>query len=109
MAAALVEGGRLATSAFSAYFQVRYLEDGDEFDADRGVNLETATLTDADGARIERPLWTSCFTPRELRLLIAGAGLELVAIHGVTPGRYRPDPPSLDVPEFLVLARRPRR
>jgi len=109
MAGALVDGGRLAVSAFSAYFQVRYLEDTDDFDAARGVNLETATLTDADGNQIERELWTSCFTPRELRLLVDRAGLELRALYGVTPGRYRADPPSLDVPELLVLARRPGR
>lgn len=107
MARALRPGGRLAVSAFSAYFQVRFLESGDHFDADRGVNRERATLTDGDGNEIERDLWTSCFTPRELRLLVDRAGLTLDHLFGVTPGRYRPDPPSLDVPEFLVLASTP--
>ncbi len=36
MARAVRPGGRVAVSAFSAYFQVRYLEDADTFDADRG-------------------------------------------------------------------------
>ena len=44
---------------------------------------------------------------RRLGLLVDRAGLELLGLHGVTPGRYRADPPSLEVPEFLVLARRP--
>ena len=30
----------------------------------------------------------------------------MVAVHGVTPGRYRANPPSIDQPEFLLLARR---
>jgi len=107
MAAALVPGGRLALSAFSAYFQVRYLEDTDDFDAERGVNRELATLTDADGGVIDRDVWTSCFTPRELRLLVDRADLAIDDVFGVTPGRYRPEPPSLDVPEFLVIAHRP--
>ncbi|MDH4170836.1 MAG: methyltransferase domain-containing protein [Acidimicrobiia bacterium] len=107
MAAALVPGGVLAVSAFSAYFQVRFLEDHDHFDAAAGVNRELATLTDQHGAQIERDLWTSCFTPRELRLLVDRAGLEVDDVYGVTPGRYRADPPSLDVPEFLVVAHRP--
>ncbi len=107
MAAALVAGGRLALSAFSAYFQVRFLEDTDTFDASRGVNHERTTLKDADGHDADHDLWTSCFTPRELRLLATGAGLVVDDIWSVTPGAYRPDPPDLDHPEFLVLAHRP--
>ena len=39
IARALRPGGVAAVSAFSAYFQVRWLEGGDSFDADAGVNL----------------------------------------------------------------------
>src|SRR5205807_576229 len=42
-------GGRVAVSAFNAYFQVRYLEDS-TFDAGHGVNHERTTVKDADGS-----------------------------------------------------------
>jgi SAM-dependent methyltransferase len=105
-ARALRSGGRLAVSAFNAYFALRHMEAGDTFDAARGVNHERAQLRDAAGAEREFDLWTTCFTPRELELLAAAAGLRVVAVHGVTPGRYRANPPSIDQPEFLLLARR---
>ena len=55
--AALRPGGRLAVSAFNAYFALRHLEAGDTFDAARGVNHERATLRDAGGDRARvRPL-----------------------------------------------------
>lgn len=107
MAGALAPGGRLVVSAFSAYFQLRYLEDRDSFDADRGVNHEHTTLKDEAGRETPAELWTSCFTPRELRLLARSAGLEVTAVHGVTPGAYRPGPPTIECPEFLLAARRP--
>jgi len=106
MARALRPGGRLAMSAFSSYFQVRYLEDTDRFDVDRGVNHERTTIRDEAGHEAEHDLWTSCFTPRELRLLTARAGLELEHLWAVTPGAYAARPPDLDHPEFLVIARR---
>jgi len=96
--------GRLAVSAFSAYFQVRFLEDFDTFDADTGVNHEKATVRDAGGVAVERDLWTTCFTPRELRLLCSSVGLEVSSIYSVTPGRYGRRQASLDEPEFLVIA-----
>lgn len=108
MARALRPGGRLAVSGFSAYFQVRWLEEGDRFDADAGVNHERTTLKDPDGAEAEFDLWTTCFTPRELRLLAARAGLEVDAVWSVTPGAYRADPPSIETPELLLVAHRGR-
>jgi SAM-dependent methyltransferase len=107
MARAVRPGGRLAVSAFSAYFQLRYLEDADTFDAASGTNHERTTLRDLDGNRTETDLWTTCYTPRELRLLAAAAGLKVDALYSVTPGKYGPRPPSIDEPEFLLLARRP--
>ncbi len=107
MARAVRPGGSVALSAFSSYFQVRFLEDSDTFDAGRGVNHERTTLRSEDGVDVEADLWTSCFTPRELRLLARAAGLEVVHVWSVTPGAYRPAPPTLDTPEFLLLATRP--
>ena len=106
MAAALVPGGRLALSAFSAYFQVRFLDEGD-FDAATGVHHEHTTVRDEDGRPAPAELWTTCFTPREIRLLVERSGLELDAIHSVEPGAYRANRPDLDHPELLVIAHRP--
>lgn len=106
MAAALRPGGRLAVSAFSAYFQVRWLEDADEFDADGGVNRERTAIRDEAGTERSAELWTTCFTPRELRLLAERSGLVVDAVWSVTPGRYRPTPPELDQPELLLVAHR---
>lgn len=108
MAAACRSGGRVVLSAFSAYFQVRHLEDADSFDAATGVNHERTEIRDVDGRRTEVDLWTSCFTPRELRLLAAAAGLAPEAVWSVTPGEYAPRPPSIDLHEFLLVARKPQ-
>jgi SAM-dependent methyltransferase len=103
---ALRPGGRVAVSAFNAYFQVRWLEDHDTFDAATGVNHETTEIRDESGARHAAELWTTCSTPRELRLLFDRAHLTVDAVHSVEPGRYAPDPPSIDTPELLVIGHR---
>ncbi len=104
MRRALVPGGRLAFTAFSAYFQVRYLEDSDSFDADAGVNHERTSIRSEAGVDTEADLWTSCFTPRELRLLTRVANLRIEHIWSVAPGDYAARRPDLDHPEFLVIA-----
>lgn len=104
---ALVPGGRCAVSAFSAYFQMQFLEDQDSFDAAAGVNHEVTEVRDDAGAAIPADLWTTCFTPRELRLLARIVGLEPLDVFGVTPGDYAARPPAIDRPEFLLLAQRP--
>lgn len=107
MARAVRPGGWVAVSAFSSYFQVRYLEEGDRFDAQAGVHLETTELRDPEGAVRDAHLWTTGFTPRELRYMADHAGLSVDEIWSVTPGQYRRQPPDLDHPEFLLLAHRP--
>jgi SAM-dependent methyltransferase len=109
IAAALRPGGRLALSAFSASFAVRFIEPGETFDPATGVLHERSTVRGPDGAEREFDLWTTCFTPRELELLAASAGLRVDGVYGVTPGRYRAEPPTLDAPELLLLARREQR
>jgi hypothetical protein len=106
LASALRPGGRLALSAFSSYFVVRHLEPDQTFDADLGVNHETTVIRDAAGRERSFDLWTTCYTPRELRLLGARAGLTVDAVYGVQPGKYARTPPSVDAPEHLLLARR---
>ena len=109
MAMAVRPGGRIAVSAFSAYFQVRWLEDADEFDAAAGVNHERTSIRSESGEERDAELWTSCFTPRELRLLADRAGLVVDEVWSVTPGRYVPAEPDLDHPELLLVAHRPER
>jgi SAM-dependent methyltransferase len=106
MARAVEPGGRIAVSAFSAYFQVRGLEDFDDFDASTGVNHERTMVKDGDGRDADFELWTTCFTPRELRMMADRVGVEVDAIWSVTPGAYRRSAPSVETPEFLLLARR---
>ncbi|MDD9369615.1 MAG: methyltransferase domain-containing protein [Acidimicrobiales bacterium] len=107
IARALRRGGRVAVSAFSAYFQVRYLEETDSFDAEAGVNHEVTEVRDEAGVATSAELWTTCFTPRELRLLADRTGLAVDAIWSVTPGAYARSRPTVDSPEFLLVATRP--
>ena len=106
MAAALRPGGQLALTAFSSYFMVRHLEEGDAFDVAMGVNYESAPVKDEAGDERQFDLWTACYTPRELRLLAAEAALDVVAMWSVTPGRYERCSPDLDHPELLLIAQR---
>jgi SAM-dependent methyltransferase len=97
-------GGRVAVSAFSAYFAVRHLEPGDTFDAGSGVNHERAEVLDPGGRPETFDLWTTCFTPRELRLMAAVAGMQVTGLWSVRPGEYERRAPDLDHQEFLLTA-----
>ena len=103
MAESVKRGGRIAVSAFSSYFAVRHLEPGEVFDAGSGVNHERAEVRDPSGQPATFDLWTTCFTPRELRLMAVAAGIRVRAIWSVGPGSYSDRPPDLDHPEFLLV------
>lgn len=103
IARALRPGGRLALSAFNAYFAVKYHTEA-TFDADLGISHERTEVRNEAGVPMETDLWTACYTPRELRLLCASVGLEVDAVWAVTPGDYADRPPSTETPEHLVLA-----
>jgi SAM-dependent methyltransferase len=105
--AALRPGGRCSVSAFSSYFQVRWLEDHDLFDAAGAVNHETTELRDPEGVVMPGDLWTTCYTPRELRMLAERSGLGVEHVWSVTPGGYARTEPTLDSHEFLLVAHRP--
>jgi len=105
MARALTSGGRLALSAFNAYFAVKYHDDAD-FDASTGVSHEITEIRSESGDPRTVDLWTGCYTPRELRLLLAAHGFTVESIASVEPGAYGVDPPTTESPEFLVIARR---
>jgi SAM-dependent methyltransferase len=98
-------GGGLALSAFSAYFSVKYQTDAD-FDADGGIAHETTEVRDEQGVPREVELWTACYTPRELRLLLRAVGARLDGVFSVEPGAYGTARPTIDSPEFLALATR---
>jgi SAM-dependent methyltransferase len=104
MALAVAPGGLVALSAISAYFAVRHLEDSDHFDAATGVNHERTVVRSETGAEREFDLWTTCFTPRELRLMAASAGLAVEHLWSVGPGDYTARPPDLDHPEWFLVA-----
>ena len=104
MARALKPGGKLALSAFSAYFQIQYLGDNDNFDALTGVNRENTEIMNTEGEKKEAVTWTTCFTPRELRLMSEKVGLLVKNIWSVTPIDYKLLPCDIKNPEFLLLA-----
>ena len=106
MARAAKPGGLVAVSAFSAYFRVRYLDETVDFDAERGAYHEVMELRDLAGTRVEKDGWTTCFTPRELRLMFAAVGLDVEAQASVSPGDYARRPPDLDHYEYLTVGRR---
>jgi SAM-dependent methyltransferase len=108
MRRALVPGASLALTAFSAYFQLRHLGDADDFDAARGVNHEHTVVRDELGTEHPAELWTTVYTPRELRFLAARVGLEVDGLWSVEPGRYQRQAPVIDEPELLLVATRPR-
>lgn len=100
---ALKPDGVVALSAFNAYFAVKYHDDA-EFDADAGVSHEVTEIKNSAGQGIQVDLWTGCYTPRELRLLLSSVGLTVHSISSVEPGAYGNDAPTLESPEFLVIA-----
>jgi SAM-dependent methyltransferase len=105
IAKALRPGGRLALTAFNAYFAVQHHHDA-TFDADLGLAHERTEVRDPAGRAIDVDLWTGCYTPRELRLLVDRHGLCVERISSVEPGAYGSHPPTTESPEFLVIARR---
>jgi SAM-dependent methyltransferase len=98
-------GGVLVLSAFNAYFQIRHhVEAG--FDAASGVGHERTSVRSPSGEEQEVDLWTGCYTPKELALLADHHGLSVLQMYGVEPGAFGPHAPSVDLPEYLLVARR---
>jgi SAM-dependent methyltransferase len=104
MRAALRSGGRIVLTSFSAYFQMRHMENLD-FEADRGINHERTEIRDEAGNVHPTVLHTTCFTPRELRMLCRLADLDVEAISSVDPGAYAVGAPDLDHSELMLIAR----
>jgi SAM-dependent methyltransferase len=100
-------GGRVALSAFNAYFAVKYHDEA-TFDAAYGISHERTEIKDEAAQTVEVDLWTGCYTPRELRLMMAAENLTVESISSVEPGAYGGSPASVESPEFLVVAYRSR-
>lgn len=107
MAEAVRRGGRVIVTAFSSLYEASHPREGATFDADAGVVHELTTVKDEAGADHEVDLWTSVYTARELRLMALGVGLVPEAVWAVEPGAFAKDPPDLDHPELMLVARRP--
>ena len=103
MADCLSVGGQIAVSAFNAYFAVKYHVDAN-FDAASGVSHEVTEIRNSVGEVRSADLWTGCYTPRELRLLLTKSGLTVSSIFSVEPGSYEEASPTTESPEFLVKA-----
>ena len=94
MARAVRPGGRLAVSAFNAYFQVRYRE-GTSTPPPASTTSAPRSATRAARRRAV-DLWTTCFTPTRAALARAGAGLGVDASGRSSPGAYRATPPTVE-------------
>lgn len=105
LASVLRLGGRLALTAFSSWYAVKWSGEGETFDAGTAVLHETARVRGRNGAEeAEFPLDHTCFTPRELRMMAAAAGLQVEAVWSVEPGQYAARAPEVDRPEWLMVA-----
>ncbi|MFN2389134.1 MAG: class I SAM-dependent methyltransferase [Actinomycetota bacterium] len=107
MAEAARPGGRVVVTAFSAYFEAAAARAGTTFDASAGIVHELAEIVDEDGTSGHADLWTSVYTPRELRLLALGVGLVPEELWAIEPGDWARRPPDLEHPELMLVARKP--
>lgn len=105
MAVAVKPGGSVACSAFSAPFLLSHGEELD-FDVATGVHHESTEVNDSVGVALAAELWTTCFTPRELRLLFAANSISVNDVWSVNPGDYAKRKPDLEHAEFFVVGRR---
>ena len=97
--------GRVAVTAFSSWYAIKWLGEGETFDPARAVLHETARVRGRSGAdEADFALAHTCFTPRELALMAAAVGLEVDGIWSVEPGAYARRPPEVDRPEWLMVA-----
>ena len=107
MAEAARSGGRVVLTALNAYFEARAQRSEANLDADAGIVHERSTITGENGAAREVDLWTSVYTPRELRLLALGVGLVPEHVWSVEPGDFARRTPNAESAELMLVARKP--
>lgn len=107
MMESLKPGGILVMTAFSALFEARHPRPEAHFDADAGLVHELSPIKDEQGNEEPMDMWTSVYTPRELRLLAIGVGLIPDEVWSVEPGNYAKRKPDLEHPELMLVAHKP--
>ncbi len=108
MMEAVKPGGPVVVTAFSAFFEVAAARPEATLDVDNGIVHERTAIKTESGYEEDVDVWTGVYTPRELRLLAIGVGLIPEAVWSVEPGDFARRPPGLELPEFMLVARRPR-
>lgn len=105
MAGALLPAGRLAANGVNVFYVLKHMSDSGEFDPGRMLFRETVVdVIGGDGSKKTFDMWNSCYTPRELEWLANGAGLDPLAVYGVSPGAYGLVEATVDHPELLLIA-----
>jgi SAM-dependent methyltransferase len=107
MAEAARPGGRVVLTALNALFEARADRHAAHLDIDAGIVHETTTVVSPAGVERTVDLWTSVYTPRELRLLAVGVGLVPEAVWGVEPGDFARRSPDIARSELMLVARKP--
>ncbi|MFN2526320.1 MAG: class I SAM-dependent methyltransferase [Actinomycetota bacterium] len=107
MTEALRGGGRLALTAFSAYYEAAHPRGEASLVVDEGFVRERTKIVNESGEEKTVTLWTGVYTPRELRLLALGVGLKPEAVWSVEPGNYARRRPDLEHVEFMLYASKP--
>lgn len=107
MSEAVKPGGRVIVTAFSSYYEARNPRARAVLDVDAGIVHERSEIKDEGGRDHAIDLWTSVYTPRELRLMALGVGLVPEAIYSTEPGDYARRPPDIEHAELMLVARRP--
>ena len=68
------------------------------------MSHEVTEIRNSAGETQQVDLWTGCYTPRKLRLLLSHRGFSVISILSVEPGHYEESVASVESPEFLVKA-----
>lgn len=107
MMEAAAGGAPVVLTAFSALYEARHPRTEARFDLDRGIVYEQTTIKDESGVDHPAELWTTVYTPRELRLLAIGCGLVPEHVWGVEPGDFARRASDFERPELMLVARKP--
>jgi ubiquinone/menaquinone biosynthesis C-methylase UbiE len=106
LARVLRPGGRLALTAFSAWFAARYLAPEDSVDVAASALHHRAVVRGPDGHERAYDLWTVCYTAPQLRTLLETQSLDLELLSGVEAGDYGRTVPTIRHPELLAISRK---
>lgn len=106
MSRAARSDARLAVAAVNVFYVTAHMDNG-EFDLSTMTYKEISQVIGEDGSTKTFQMWNSCFTPREMKWIANGAGLNPLHVYGVSPGSYERRAPTKDDPELLLIASKP--